>query len=82
MAGRPILRRTCAQPIKIRVIPENEIPRALHVDIYCTHSFRNGIDTIRKRVYNDKKDVYFTVQLREKTRNVVVGKDLIRPEER
>ena len=34
MAGRPILRRTCAQPIKIRVIPENEIPRALHVDIY------------------------------------------------
>ena len=38
MAGRPILRRTCAQPIKIRVIPENEIPRALHVDIYSMHS--------------------------------------------
>lgn len=38
---------------------------------FCTHSFRNGIDTIRKRVYNDKKDVYFTAQLREKTRNVV-----------
>lgn len=49
---------------------------------FCTPYFGNGIDTIRKRVYNDKKDVYFTVQLREKTRNVVVGKDLIRPEER
>ena len=33
-AGRPIPRRTCALPVKIRVIPENEIPRALHVDIY------------------------------------------------
>ena len=34
MAGRPILRRTCAQPVLIRVIPENEIPRALRVDFY------------------------------------------------
>ena len=34
MAGRPILRRTCAQPVSFRAMPENEIPRALHVDIY------------------------------------------------
>ena len=34
MAGRPILRRTCAQPVKIRVIPENEIPPAMRVDVY------------------------------------------------
>ena len=33
-AGRPIQKRTCAQPVKIRVIPENEIPPALRVDIY------------------------------------------------
>ncbi len=33
-AGRPIPRRTYALPVMIRVIPENEIPRALHVDIY------------------------------------------------
>ena len=35
-AGRPIPRRTYALPVMIRVIPENEIPRALHVDIYLT----------------------------------------------
>ena len=45
-AGRPIPRRTYALPVMIRVIPENEIPRALHVDIYymdfaipCTQRF-------------------------------------------
>ena len=27
-------KRTCAQPEKIRVIPENEIPPAMRVDIY------------------------------------------------
>ena len=27
MAGRPIKKLTCAQPVKFRVIPENEIPR-------------------------------------------------------
>ena len=37
MAGRPILRRTCAQPVSFRAMPENEIPRALHVDIYCVN---------------------------------------------
>ena len=36
MAGRPILRRTCAQPVSFRAMPENEIPRALHVDIYLS----------------------------------------------
>ena len=35
MAGRPILRRTCAQPVLLRALPETEIPRALHVDVYC-----------------------------------------------
>ena len=30
--------RTCAQPEKIRVIPENEIPPAMRVDIYCDPS--------------------------------------------
>ena len=34
MAGRPILRRTCAQLVLIRVILENEIPPAMRVDIY------------------------------------------------
>ena len=34
MAGRSILRRTCAQLVLIRVIPENEIPPAMRVDIY------------------------------------------------
>ena len=34
MAGRPILRRTCAQPVLFRALPETEIPRALHVDVY------------------------------------------------
>ena len=42
MAGRPILRRTCAQPVLIRVIPENEIPRALRVDFYFYVFFRAG----------------------------------------
>ena len=39
MAGRPILRRTCAQPVSFRAMPENEIPRALHVDIYLFTRF-------------------------------------------
>ncbi len=30
----PILRRTCAQPVVIRAMPENEIPRVLRGDIY------------------------------------------------
>ena len=38
MAGRPILRRTCAQPVKIRVIPENEIPPAMRVDVYLVEN--------------------------------------------
>lgn len=33
MTGRSP-KRTCAQPEKIRVIPENEIPPAMRVDIY------------------------------------------------
>ena len=36
VAGRPILRRTCAQPVAIRAMPETEIPRAMRVDIYCS----------------------------------------------
>ena len=40
MAGRPILRRTCAQPVKIRVIPENEIPPAMRVDVYSSFGKR------------------------------------------
>ena len=27
-------KRTCAQPVKFRVIPENEIPPAMRVDVY------------------------------------------------
>ena len=34
MAGRPIKRRTCAQPVVGRAMPENEIPPAMRVDIY------------------------------------------------
>ncbi len=30
----PILRRTCAQPVMIRAMPENEIPPAMRVDYY------------------------------------------------
>ena len=35
MAGRPIKDAPKAQPVKGGVIPENEKPRAMHVDIYC-----------------------------------------------
>ena len=34
MTGRSILRRTCALPILIRAMPENEIPPAMRVDYY------------------------------------------------
>ena len=34
MAGRPIKKRTCALPVKVRAMPENKIPPAMRVDIY------------------------------------------------
>ena len=34
MAGRPILWRIYVPPVTIRVIPENEIPPAMRVDVY------------------------------------------------
>ena len=35
MAGRPTKKRTCAPPVSVRAMPENEIPPAMRVDIYC-----------------------------------------------
>ena len=35
MAGRPTKKRTCAPPVSVRAMPENEIPPARRVDIYC-----------------------------------------------
>ena len=35
MAGRPTSKRTCASPVTIRAMPENEKPPAMRVDIYC-----------------------------------------------
>lgn len=43
MTGRSILRRTCAQPILIRAMPENEIPPAMRVDYYLKFNLPNGI---------------------------------------
>ena len=34
MAGRPTKKRTCAQPVSVRAMPENEKPPAMRVDIY------------------------------------------------
>ena len=34
MTGRSILRRTCAQTVVFRLVPQNEIPPAMRVDIY------------------------------------------------
>ena len=34
MAGRPTKKRTCAPPVTVRAMPENEIPPATRVDIY------------------------------------------------
>ena len=34
MTGRSILRRTCALPVMVRAMPENEIPPAMRVDYY------------------------------------------------
>ena len=41
MAGRPIKKRTCAQPVVDRAMPENEIPPAMRVDIYLTNAIKN-----------------------------------------
>ena len=32
------IKRTCAQPVEIRAMPENEIPPAARVDIYLRNS--------------------------------------------
>jgi len=34
MAGRPTKKRTCAPPVSVRAMPENEIPPAMRGDIY------------------------------------------------
>jgi len=34
MAGRPTIKRTCAPPVSVRAMPENEKPPAMRVDIY------------------------------------------------
>ena len=39
MTGRSILRRTCALPVMVRAMPENEIPPAMRVDYYFLISF-------------------------------------------
>ena len=38
------LKRTCAQPVPGRAMPENEIPPAMRVDIYCMARIK--MDTI------------------------------------
>ena len=35
MAGRPTKKRTCAPPVSVRAMPENEKPPAMRVDTYC-----------------------------------------------
>ena len=39
MADRPTKKRTCAPPVSFRAMPENEIPPAMRVDIYCFSFF-------------------------------------------
>ena len=51
MTGRSILRRTCALPVMVRAMPENEIPPAMRVDYYLRIVFcrRSMIRSERKR---------------------------------
>ena len=61
MTGRSILWRTCALPVAIRAMPENEIPPATRVDYYLQFFsageeverdvgyFRNGNDDLQRR---------------------------------
>ena len=42
MAGSPIKKRTCALPVSIRAMPENEIPPARRVDFYFAFAGGDG----------------------------------------
>ena len=41
MAGRPTSKRTCAQPVSVRAMPENEKPPAMRVVIFFEIMFIN-----------------------------------------
>ena len=40
--------RTCAQPVTIRAMPENEIPPATPVDIYCMQNCLENKSSIKE----------------------------------
>ena len=58
MAGRPIKKRTCALPVSIRAMPENEIPPARRVDLYLLeqeiveNKNVKTVDNFQKTLYN------------------------------
>ena len=59
MAGRPTRKRTCALPVSVRAMPENEIPPAMRVDIYFLlhimfgSSFGRKSDKIARNTYKE-----------------------------
>ena len=75
MTGRSP-KRTCAQPEKIRVIPENEIPPAMRVEIYFQKNHYAQtyfvLDFVVKICYNKIKIIKRS-QTNEKQRNYRIG---------
>ena len=55
MAGRPTKKRTCAPPVSVRAMPENEKPPAMRVDIYCIYWTKNKYN--EKYAQNEYKSV-------------------------